>query len=76
MTGMSLFLSDLSILSLSLERTIVYALWYATLLWLPVRGAAALIDHRNGRHQQLDVRHQMATANESYCIGMNILPPL
>ena len=76
MTGMSLLLSDLSILSLSLERTIVYALWYATLLWLPVRGAAALIDHRNGRHQQLDVRHQMVTANEGYCIGMNILPPL
>lgn len=53
MTAMSLF-GDVSVFSMPLERTLVYALWYATLFWLPVRGAAAVIDLLTGRHH----RHQ------------------
>ncbi len=77
MNTISLLMSDLSILSMSLERTIVYALWYSTLFWLPIRGAAAMIDHFNPCHRRLAAQEPAtATAGGSYCIGKEILPPM
>ena len=77
MNGISLLMSDLSSLSMPLERTIIYALWYSTLFWLPIRGAAAMIDHFNPCHRRLAPQElSTATAADSYCIGKEILPPM
>ncbi len=74
MSGLSL--SDLVVLSQPLERTIAYAVWYATLLWLPVRGLAAVLDHMRGVHTHTIHRAQLAQTGEGYGVGMNILPPM
>ena len=66
-----LLLGDATILSLAVDRTIVYALWYSALFWLPVRGIAAMIDCRRA----LGVWDDM-TAEPGYCVGMDVLPPM
>ena len=77
MNEISLLLSDLSSFSMPLERTIVYAMWYSALLWLPIRGAAAVIDHfKPGHHSLAPEELEPATAGDSYCIGKEILPPM
>ncbi|MCZ6755393.1 MAG: hypothetical protein O7E49_08785 [Gemmatimonadetes bacterium] len=76
MNEISLLMSDLSSLSMSLEQTIVYALWYSTLFWLPIRGAAAMIDHFNPCYRRLAAPELATTAADNYCIGKEILPPM
>ena len=75
MTGMSQLLDDGMFLSLPLDTTIVYALFYSTLFWLPVRGAAAMIDYwKSGE----DMVPEMLAEPEpcGYRVGMKVLPPL
>ncbi len=60
-----------TMLSLSLERTIIYGLWYSALFWLPIRGIAAMIDSRRGL-----AFYDEAAVDPGYCIGMNVLPPM
>lgn len=70
-------LGETPLLALSLERTIIYALFYAALFWLPVRGAAALLDHWRGRGEPF-FDDGLAAAREegrTYHIGMKVLPP-
>ncbi len=66
-----LLLGDATIFSLAMERTIVYAVWYSALFWLPVRGIAAMIDSRRGLGF-----YDEAAVEPGYCIGMNVLPPM
>ncbi len=69
-----MLLGDTTIFSLPLEKTLVYAMWYATLFWLPVRLICGLID-----------RHRIITAyagpiavgdTAGYAIGLPIEPPM
>ncbi len=66
-----LLLGDATIFSLAMERTIVYAVWYSALFWLPVRGIAAMIDYRRA----LGVCEEV-TADPAYRIGMDVVPPM
>ncbi len=68
-----LLLGDTSIYSLPLARTIVYALWYSALFWLPARGIAAMIDCRRGVGVGV---YDEAVADPGYRIGMDIEPPM
>ena len=63
--------SDLSFLALPLDRTIVYALWYSTILWLPIRLLAAVIDRRRA----ITIQDEAVT-DIGYRIGMDVVPPL
>ena len=63
------------LIPLSLAKTIVYAMWYAALFWLPVRAAAAFVDHWNERQRRHYVQSEAALRADSYGIGMNVLPP-
>ena len=75
MTGMSQLLDDGMFFSLPLDTTIVYALFYSALFWLPVRGAAAMIDYwKSGE----DMEPEMLTEAQpcGYRVGMKVLPPL
>ncbi len=72
-----LLFGDTTIFSLATERTIVYALWYSTLFWLPVRGIAAMIDCRRGVGVGVGVGVcDEAMSDPGYRIGMDILPPM
>ncbi len=75
MTGISELLNELSGLSMPMERTIIYALFYSTLFWLPVRGVAAMLDHWHARHHRLTPQ-ELTSGTDHYCIGKEILPPL
>ena len=75
MSGLTFVLGDLELFALPVERTLVFALWYATLLWLPVRGVAAAIDHFRGVHPHhipVGAHH----SGDAYGIGMEVLPPM
>jgi hypothetical protein len=61
---------------LPLEQTIVWALFYSTLFWLPVRGVAAVVDRCRGRYLQLDLLEDDAAPEPVYHLGKSILPPL
>ncbi len=66
-----LLTSDLNFLALSIEKTIIFAIWYSTMFWLPVRFLAAVIDRRRA----------VAFLNEAipdvgYRIGMDVEPPM
>ena len=63
--------SDLSFLAFPLDRTIVYALWYSTILWLPIRLLAAVIDRRRA----ITIQDEAVT-DIGYRIGMDVVPPL
>ena len=63
--------SDLSFLPLPLDRTIVYARWYSTMFWLPIRLLAAVIDRRRA----ITIQHGAVT-DIGYRIGMDVVPPL
>ena len=67
------FLPELAVLTQPIQKTLVYSLWYAALFWIPIRVFAALVDRRKLRIER--VVDQPAT-DESYRIGMEILPPL
>ena len=62
---------DTTLLSLTLLKTSVYALWYSTLFWLPVRGLCALSDRWRGVGM-----YGKAVAEPAYRVGMNVLPPM
>lgn len=71
-----LLLGDITtILPLFVERTIIYACWYSALLWLPVRGIAAMIDCRRGEGAGVGLCNE-AIADPGYRIGMDIEPPM
>ena len=65
---------DTMIFSFPLEKTLVFGMWYATILWLPVRLVCGLID----RHRIITAYAWQATAGNTagYCIGMPIEPPM
>ncbi len=74
MAGISLFLGD-GLFFLPLEQTIIWALFYSTLFWLPARGVAAVVDRC--REDDAEVKPQeKAAAEPCYHLGMRILPPL
>ncbi len=66
-----LLTSDLNFLALSIEKTIIFAIWYSTLFWLPVRFLAAVIDRRRAVAFQNE-----AVPDVGYRIGMDVLPPM
>ena len=73
MLGISLLLGD-GFVVLPLEQTLVWAMFYSTLFWLPARGVAAAVDHYKGHHGGLALEDEAAGA-PCYHIGKNILPP-
>jgi hypothetical protein len=74
MAGISLLLGA-SVLALPVEQTMVWALFYSTLFWLPVRGVAAAIDRcRDHRHMFVELDEE-AAPQPCYHIGMKVLPP-
>jgi hypothetical protein len=62
---------DATLLSQFLLKTSVYALWYSTLFWLPVRAFCDLIDRWRSA-----AGHTDAAAEAAYRVGMNVLPPM
>lgn len=76
MTGISLLLGD-GLLVQPIEQTMVWAVFYATLFWLPVRGVAAAIDRRSQGAHAYEARHRDRPAPHRpiYHLGMKILPP-
>ena len=70
----TMVLADLAVLTQPLQRTLIYSLWYAALLWLPIRGMAAVVDRHKVRVEQL--AEQPTARDERYHIGMPILPPM
>ena len=76
MYDLSTVFGDLVVLSQPVQKTLVFAVWYAALLWLPVRGVAAALDHFRGVDDR-QLRHAAVTrTGESYAIGMEVLPPM
>ncbi|MHC4080141.1 MAG: hypothetical protein ACYS15_08075 [Planctomycetota bacterium] len=73
MFGISLVLGD-GVLVLPLEQTLVWALFYSTLFWLPARGVAAMVDRCRGHHGEYILDDETATGS-CYHLGKNILPP-
>ena len=67
------FLAEFTVLVQPLSKTILYWAWYSTLLWIPVRLMAALIDRRKLRVEE--VAEEVGGA-ETYRIGKPILPPM
>ena len=74
MAEISLLLGD-GFVYLPLEQTMIWALFYSTLFWLPARGVAAVVDRRRGQVVELELEEE-AAARPRYHIGMKILPPL
>lgn len=73
MSHLMLF-GDTMIFSLPLERTLVYAMWYATMFWLPVRLICAMIDRRR---IITDYDGPLVVGESSgYRIGMDVEPPM
>ena len=66
-------LADITVLSQPVQKTLVFALWYSALLWIPVRGMATLIDRRRARAAQ---PVEQPGSDPGYRIGMEILPPM
>ncbi len=62
---------DTTLLSPVLLKTGVYALWYATLFWLPVRAFCDLFDRRRAAGG-----HDETAVETGYRVGMNVLPPM
>ena len=73
MGGISLLLGD-GFVILPLEQTMIWALFYSTLFWLPARGVAAVVNRRRGEDVELELEEE-AAAQPCYHIGMKILPP-
>jgi hypothetical protein len=73
MIEISLLLGEGFVL-LPVEQTMIWALFYSTLFWLPARGMAAVVDRRRGQVFELDLEEE--GARPSYHIGMKILPPI
>ena len=73
MAGISLLLGA-NFLALPIEQTMVWALFYSTLFWLPVRGVAAAIDRCRDRHVLTHLDEEFAP-QPCYHIGMKVLPP-
>ncbi len=73
MFGISLLLGD-GFLALPIEQTMVWALFYSTLFWLPARGVAAVVDRCRG-HFYVIGPEEDPTTEPCYGIGMRILPP-
>ena len=63
--------ADTSLLSITLLKTSVFAVWYATLFWLPVRGVCAVIDRRRGM-----AMYVKRAAEPGYRVGLDVLPPM
>ena len=74
MAEISLLLGD-GFVFLPVEQTMIWALFYSTLFWLPARGMAAVVDRRRGDSVRHALEEEMA-AQPCYHIGMKILPPL
>ena len=73
MFGISLLLGD-GFVVLPMEQTLIWALFYSTLLWLPARGVAAVVDRCRGHDGELELEEE-TTGDPCYHIGMRILPP-
>jgi hypothetical protein len=76
MAGISLLLGE-GFVALPIEQTMVWAVFYATLFWLPVRGVAAVFQRRSADAGDYKLRHQeqLASSRPVYHVGMKILPP-
>lgn len=72
--GHLMLVGETLIFSLPLEKTLVYAIWYSALFWLPVRLVCALID----RHRAITHFDEPMVIGESsgYRIGMDVEPPM
>ena len=66
-----LLTSDLNFIALPLAKTMVFALWYSALFWLPIRFLAARIDRRRA----ITIQHAAVT-DFGYRIGMDVVPPM
>lgn len=73
MFGISLLMGD-GFLVLPVEQTIVWALFYSTLFWLPARGVAAAVDRRRGHYCEIELEEDSGTT-PCYHLGMKIMPP-
>jgi hypothetical protein len=75
MNEISLLFGD-GFVILPIEQTLIWALFYSTLFWLPARGAAAVIDRCRGGHSYFYVDPEEEEAVQPvYHIGMKVLPP-
>jgi hypothetical protein len=78
MDGISLLLGD-GFVMLPFEQTMVWAVFYATLFWLPVRGVVAVFERgsnrRLGFEYEFEHEEQRASRRPDYHLGMKILPP-
>ncbi len=66
-----LLTSDLNLIALPLAKTMVFALWYSTMFWLPIRFLAARIDYRRA----ITIQDEAVT-DIGYRIGMDVVPPM
>ncbi len=74
MFGISLLLGD-GFLALPIEQTMVWALFYSTLFWLPARGVAAVVDRCRGHYCEIELVEEEPTTEPCYHLGMRIMPP-
>jgi hypothetical protein len=80
MAGISLLLGD-GFVTLPLEQTMIWAVFYATLFWLPVRGVVAVFERH--AHDDADYEYELEAGprrrstrgRPAYHVGMKILPP-
>ena len=61
---------------LPLNQMVFLSLFYATLFWLPIRGAAALLEHYTDRERQTLNPELALDVDPGYRVGMDVEPPI